>query len=237
MSPRRAPQLDPLDVALGEVAPGLQDEAARRLREDDRFRAEVERLAPVVARLERQPAETWRAPEPPPLVVGAPMPVREPRGARRRARRFAFVLRPAVALGVSLVLVAGGVVAGLTLGGGDPADDGAAEVRRFALGALPGHTGRATVIEHRDGRVTVKAAGLQPDRAGHHELWLLPKDGDPVPVGTFKVDPSGHATATYALPDDPERYALLDVSEEPADGDPKHSGRSVLQAPVSASPS
>lgn len=237
MSPRRPQlgQLDPLDVALGEVAPDLQEEATRRLREDDRFRTEVERLAPVVARLERQPADTWRAPEPPPLVVGAPMPLREPRRARRRAR-FAFVLRPAVALGVSLVLVAGGVVAGLTIGG-DDAPDGSAEVRRFALSALPGHAGRATVIEHRDGRVTVKAAGLAPDRAGHHELWLLPKDGDPVAVGTFKVDASGHATATYALPDDPERYALLDVSEEPADGDPTHSGRSVLQAPVSGAPS
>lgn len=75
---------------------------------------------------------------------------------------------------------------------------------------------------------------MRPDGRGHHELWLLPAEGrgDPVAIGTFRVSPDGRATASYRLPGDPADYALFDVSEEPDDGDPAHSGRSVLRAPV-----
>jgi hypothetical protein len=212
-------RITPLDVALGE-APA--DEAARAM-EDPAFRAEVELLAPAVARLEHQPRETWDPPAPPPLQVGAPAPVRP-----RPRRRASFVLRPAVGFAASLVLIAGGVILGIAL----DADDGPAG-ERVTLAALPGAQGQAELVR-RDGHVELAATGLRPDRRGFHELWLLPADGKgaPVPIGRFEVGDDGRATATYRLPGDPSSYALFDISEEPDDGDPQHSGKSVLQAPT-----
>ena len=229
-----APRIDALDVALGEVRVEDEGEVVRLLRDDPSFRAEVERLAPVVARLERQPRDTWEAPEPPPLVVGVPLTPR-----RRRCRLPALVLRPAVALGCALALVAGGIGGGLILsGGGDDGDDGA-PVRRIVLDPFgKAATGaRAVVVQRAGGRIRIEADGLRPDRRGHHELWLLPAAGrgDPVAIGTFTVGADGRATGSYRLPDDPAKYALFDVSEEPADGDPTHSGKSVLRAPVTSS--
>jgi anti-sigma-K factor RskA len=224
-------KFDALDLVLGELSPDEQAEAARRLRGDARLRRSVEQLAPVVARLERQPRETWDPPEPPPLVVGAPLPVRPP-----RRRPVAFVLRPSVALALSVSFVAAGLGLASLLDRAErreaPAQLAAAE--RHALTALPGEFGRAELVTARDGRVTLEATGLAPDRRGHHELWLLPAEGggDPVPVGRFRVAADGRATATYRLPADPGRYALYDVSEEPDDGNPAHSGRSILRAPT-----
>ena len=223
------PRIDALDVALGEVPAEHEAEVVRLMRDDAGYRAEVERLAPVVARLERQPRETWEAPEPPPLVVGAPLAARP-----RRRRLPALVLRPAVAFGAALALVAGGVGGGLLLSGGD--DD--AQVRRIVLAPFGNATAdaRAVVVQREGDRVQIEADGLRPDSRGHHELWLLPAEGkgDPVAIGTFKVGPDGRATGSYRLPDDPADYALFDVSEEPADGNPRHSGKSVLRAPVTS---
>lgn len=230
MSQRR---IDALDVALGEVPVEDEAEVVRLLRDEPGFRAEVERLAPVVARLQRQPRETWEAPEPPPLVVGAPLTARP-----RRRRLPALVLRPAVAFAAALALVAGGIAGGVLLtGGGTDRDAGRAELRRVVLAPFGSATigARAVVVQREGNRVQIEADGLRPDRNGSHELWLLPAagQGDPVAIGTFKVGPDGHATGTFRLPDDPAKYALFDVSEEPADGNPKHSGKSVLRAPVS----
>lgn len=209
---------DPLDVALGEAPP---EEAARALR-DPAFRARVEELAPVVARLERQPRDAWDVPAPPPLQVGTPRVVRP-----TWRRRPAFVLRPAVGFAAAVLLVAGGLGLGTWLEGrGD-------EVSGVTLAALPGKAGEAQLVR-RDGEVELAASGLRPDAEGFHELWLLPADGEgaPVPIGRFRVGADGTATGRFVLPGDPARFALFDVSEEPADGDPQHSGKSVLQAPT-----
>jgi anti-sigma-K factor RskA len=223
MSARRR-KLDPLDVVLGEVRPEDGAEAARLTREDADFRREVERLAPIVARLERQPAETWEAPDPPPLVVGVPLRV-----GRRRRRLPSLVLRAPAAVAASLALLVAGAVGGVMLAGdGDPGR----EERRVALDPLPGGEGEAVLVEREGGRVRLVARGLAPDARGFHELWLLPAEGDPVPVGRFRAGADGRAEVTLRLPADPRRFEVYDVSVEPDDGDPAHSGRSVLRAPV-----
>jgi anti-sigma-K factor RskA len=229
-------RIDPLDVALGEVAPGREaEEAARLMRDDARFRAEVERVAPVVARLERQPADTWRAPEPPPLLVGSsPPPVRAP-------WRNGFVLRPAVALAACVALLAAGAGAGLLageLGGGpqepDPAVTAGAEpARSVTLAALPARPDAHGVAAVSRGAVSVRVGGLAPTRGqGFCEVWLLNAPDDLVSLGTFRVGADGTARVRLPVAVDPGRFRFLDVSVEPADGDPAHSGRSVLRAEV-----
>lgn len=227
-----ARQIDALDVALGEVPPADAAAVAALLRADDLLRSDVDELAPVVARLALQPAETWSAPDPPALVVGAPPAL------PRRRRLPALVLRPAVALGCAAALVAAGLGGGLLIAGSGDAP-ARPEVRRVVMAPLgDGNRGWALVTERADGELRIEASGLRPDRgARHHELWLIPAEGHGVPlaIGTFRVGADGRATARYRLPDDPDGYAALDVSVEPDARDPRHSGRSVLRAPVGRS--
>ncbi len=221
------PRIEPIDVALGEVAPEHRAEAARRLREDARFRAEVERLAPVVARLERQPARTWRAPDPPPLVVGGGPPPPRPAPLRR-----GLVLRPAAALAAAVALLAAGGLAGglLAPDGGADVPAGARTVALRALDAAPGAHGRAELAPD---AARVSVAGLPPAGAGRfYELWLLGDRGRLVSLGTFRVGADGAATVRVPLGVAPEGFAAVDVSVERADGDPGHSGRSVLRGAV-----
>jgi hypothetical protein len=210
------------------VRPERTADVARRLRDDARLRAEVEHLAPVIARLERLSRDAWRAEDPPPLEVGAPAPAR-PR------RRTTVVLRPAAALVASVAFVAAGIAGGIALVGSEADEEVAvrlAPLRATAPGgaAIGIERGRA-VMTGDEMRVSVRA--VTPDDEAHfHEVWLLPAEGEPVPVGRFRVAADGHAEATFRLPAGADRYAYLDVSVEEADGDAGHSGRSVLRAPV-----
>lgn len=70
------------------------------------------------------------------------------------------------------------------------------------------------------------------------ELWLIQPDAEDNPaalvsLGTFDADDST-AGATFDVPDgfDPDEYFVVDISVEPNDGDPAHSGRSILRGPL-----
>jgi hypothetical protein len=108
---------------LGELDTAEAAAFERRLDADPDLRKEVERLRPVVGRLEELPAAVWEAPKPPPLAVpeGAAEPPREPRGgpspAGRRLRLPTVTLRPAPAAALAALLLAVGVASGLLIGG------------------------------------------------------------------------------------------------------------------------
>ena len=62
-------------------------------------------------------------------------------------------------------------------------------------------------------------------------MWLLdPSTGSLVDLGPLGAD----GTADLALPAgmEPGRWPVIDISAEPDDGDPSHSGDSVLRGPV-----
>jgi hypothetical protein len=70
-----------------------------------------------------------------------------------------------------------------------------------------------------------------------YEVWLIDPDSlnDPggprmAAVGTMGTRPG----ADFALPPslDITRYTLVDVSQEPLDGDPTHSGKSLLRGSI-----
>lgn len=77
----------------------------------------------------------------------------------------------------------------------------------------------------------VDLSSLPSQRDAFYEVWLLdPEEGRLVSLGPVRPD------GTYALPagtavDD---FPAVDVSVEPRDGDPTHSGASVLRGPVRA---
>jgi hypothetical protein len=175
-------------------------------------------------------------PAPPPPAVRHRLP-----RARRRRPRLA-VLLPLLAVG----LLAGVVVA-LTGGGGDegtsqsapapaaeqpaptakPAPTPApAPTRRVRLAPLAGATARGTATIA-GGRLTLRLRGLPDPQGGAYEVWLYDSVMDARPLGRLR-----DGRLDVRLPADAERYRYLDVSLEPADDNPNHSGQSVLRAPL-----
>ena len=84
-----------------------------------------------------------------------------------------------------------------------------------------------------DGQMQIDVRNL-PLTTGYHEVWLIDPD-DPakmVAVGNLSDK------AVVALPVPPgtdlNRYRLVDVSDEPHDGDAAHSGRSLLRGTLTS---
>ena len=137
--------------------------------------------------------------------------------ARRRRSGPPWVLAAAAAL-VAVVVGAGVWLAG---------SDGPTVVASTEL-ALLGDRGSGTAeLVDEDGslRLRVDTAGLEaPD--GFVEVWVIdPEVSKLVSLGPLRPD------GVYDLPDglDPESFPIVDVSYEPLDGDPTHSGDSVLR--------
>lgn len=231
--------IDPMDYLLGELEPAAVAEAERLMRTDTDFRAEVERLRPAVAALEALPDEAWEPPVPPPLVLPpdleqAPTAARPARSRGSRPWWRLSVPVPALGLAAAVALVVGvgiGVLA---------SDDGDAPVAPATVTDVPlasldvgpaSATGDARVLA--DGELAVDVSGLTPS-AGRdfYTVWLLGKDGRLVPLGSFRVPSSGSAALRVPLPVDPAGFDYVDVSVEPDDGDPGHSGDSVLRGPT-----
>ena len=223
------------DYLLGELPPAEREAFEAELERDPGLRAEVERLGPVVTRLEGlEPAAWEQPPEPPPLadVPAAPEPPR-PRWWRRP-----IALRPLPAAALAALLLALGIAAGILLG--DREDDATvADGRVVVLAPLEdggaGGQGTATLAGAGD-RATVSLRGLPPSEPGQfYELWLLNSVDDMVALGSFSVPASGELDVTVPLPADAGRFGALDLSLEPDDGDPAHSTISVLRAPLKSS--
>jgi hypothetical protein len=139
--------------------------------------------------------------------------------------------------------VAAGVGGGLLLAGGDD-DTTDGPVRAGADGAAPvrlvpvaprgrGATGTVRLASGPGGQAEVRLTGLRPSARGDfYELWLLGEGGELISLGSFRVPGSGAAELRVPVPVDPARFRYVDVSREPADGDPAHSARSVLRGPT-----
>jgi anti-sigma-K factor RskA len=214
---------DATDYLLGEMEAERTAAFERRLAAEPGLRAEVDALRPVVTRLERLPAEGWEPAEPPPLRLP------EPEAAAARPRRR-LVLRPAAAALCALALLAAGTGLGVLLDR-DPAP--ATPLALQPVGGLdPAASARVGV---NDDRVTVRVNGLSPTDGGQfYELWLLGADQQLVGLGSFQVPKTGEVTLKLPLPVDPSTFSYFDISLEPGDGDPGHSGVSVLRGPTSS---
>jgi Anti-sigma-K factor rskA len=206
------------------------------------------------------PREAWDRPIPPPSPWPADpvrsarrrrlLPADPVRPARRRGlppadpfrparRRRLLVLRPVAVAFASLALLAIGLGAGLLLDGGGGESPGGPGTASLRVELQPvgdgsrGADGVVTLAGRAGGSATARLSGLRPSEGGDfYELWLLGDDGELVSLGSVRVPPSGRAELRVPLPVDPNRFRFLDVSREPADGDPSHSTDSVLRGPT-----
>jgi hypothetical protein len=170
--------------------------------------------------------------EPAPSTAARPVPAEEPGTAeepiadvvplRRRTPRPWLL---AVAAAVVGAAVGAGAVA--VLQGGD--DDGA-PLAAAALDPLEDAdaSGSARVVERADGTRVLEVDLRAPDlQDAYYEVWLLEPDvSGLVPLGTTQA-----GTTVFEIPAglDLDQFPVVDVSVEPLDGDPSHSGDSVVR--------
>lgn len=228
---------DIVGYLLGELGPDERRRMEEALGRDPALRAEVERMSAIVGELETMPAEVWE-PGPVPPLPGLPERGRAP-GARAALRRLVparLTLPPLAAAAAALALLAAGVGIGvLAAGDGEPAPAGPAVALRPIGGEAPSASGEALVVASDGGGLRLRVDGLPPSAQGeHYELWLLDGPDRLLSLGAFRVPPEGATEVTVPLPVPLTAFDFVDVSVEPEDGDPSHSGRSVLRGATSA---
>jgi hypothetical protein len=150
------------------------------------------------------------------LAAPAPVVSLRPRLARRL-----------LAVAAAVVLLVGGV--GVTLWALQPAP--VTLLASATLDAFPdwsGSTGSAVVEQTAAGARFVDVTFRAPaTEGGFREVWLISSDTSQlVSLGVVRGD-----TGRFTIPDglDLTRYDLVDISEEPIDGNPEHSGDSILR--------
>ncbi len=139
-----------------------------------------------------------------------------------RTRRWGWVAGAAAA-GV----LVGGVGAWWVTAAREPATT---VVARATLDALPGWqaAGTAELETAPDGSrvLVVDVADGTPDE-GYREVWLLRPDVS----GLVSLGPLTGTSGRFPLPEDLDvgEFPVVDVSSEPLDGDPAHSGDSIVR--------
>ena len=152
-----------------------------------------------------------------------------------RRRRFAPVLAAAAA---ALVLVVAGAVIFANRSGNSTSVVATAELSydetfdELGVTAVAG----AELVENDDGsaeiRIVEASLPSPTDERADLELWLIEPDADGSVsdlVSLGLLDPA--EPGVYKVPDgyDPRTFFVVDISVEPRDGQPAHSGRSILR--------
>jgi len=132
-----------------------------------------------------------------------------------------------LAAAAAAVVIVGGIAVAVSLQQGPSVEVLAAA----ELGALPewvGAVGEAVVEVSDDGERNVVVT-MEPDGAvgGYREVWLISEDlSDLVSIGVLEGE-GGRFVIPQGI--DLEDYPIVDVSDEPLDGNPDHSGNSIVR--------
>ena len=214
-----------VDYLLDELDELDRLRCERRMHEDPQFRAEVERLRPLLARLQGLSAETWDH-------VDSSHATERPT-ARHRPRvrwRKRHAVRP-IALGFAgVAVVALALILALTTGSSSPRSH---TVVLSALAGAPAGS-RATATITGSERVQLRVEHLTPtDSAHYYELWLMTDTTHLVSVASFHVNSRGSARLSLPLPAPPQRYRYLNISLQRAGAGTAISSQSLLRGPLS----
>jgi anti-sigma factor RsiW len=218
------PQDDLPGLLLGELPPATAVAVDRHLAGCDPCRRDLAAVAVASSALrDASRLPVVPAPELPPMRPPAAGPDGgdlPPSLLRDRRRRSRWLLGAAAVL-VALLLGVGGYTAGR--------DRDAGRGQTVALGAP---SGGATAEAHMRGAgddqiMTMTVRGLpRPPAGAYYEVWLMDDAGTAFPVGVLAPDGQG----VWSLPAEvAARYRVIDVTLEPADGDPSRSSESVLR--------
>lgn len=247
ISPERLAELALLD----DVREPHLDACAACREELASLRGAVARLRADAVAAEPPPAGLWariaaEIDEAPPAAADAEAPATTTRSApdrehahvahrgRRRARTGGIRRFTAGTLALACAataIVVGGISAGIAALA--PRENPGTVVAAASLDALTGavRPAVAEVVERDGRRVLVLDADALPEADGYLDVWLIDRDVSAmINVGILDAD-----TQEYVLPDgiDLDRFPIVDVSVEPFDGDPTHSGESIWRGQLS----
>ena len=181
------------------------------------------------------PDEVWegieRAVKPERYATATVVPI-----TSRRRRVRGLMLSGAAAL-VAMVILVIGIVALRD----DPGDVLATATLLYDpenFDSLGLDTAAEVDLVAKEGKLTihiVKSDLPSPGESADLEVWLIRPDdegnvADLISVGL--VDPANPGTLDIPPGHDPTVYHIVDISIEPRDGDPGHSGRSILRGPL-----
>lgn len=149
---------------------------------------------------------------------------------RDRRRREVPTRWLAVAAGVG-ILVGGGALWGWEA---LRAGDAGVVLAQAELEPLPGFSGagEATILREEDGTrsLDVDLTGATPE--GFRQVWLIAPDlQEMYSVGLLETE-----HGRFAVPEDIDltKYPIVDISDEPFDGDPTHSSVSMVRGTIGA---
>ncbi|WP_395729828.1 anti-sigma factor [Nakamurella sp.] len=175
-------------------------------------------VPPALPRLVSVPGPAEPAAEPTPSI--------EPTARPARRNRW---IAPIAAAAVGIALGAGAVIV-VQNREGSVTVDATAPLTPVQGGPLPtsdGQVGTAELVTARNGQqVRVDASALPAPTSTAYEVWLFGDDGRMVSLGTL-ADGSGSFTVPAGI--DTTQYRTVDVSDEPPDGNPAHSGISLIR--------
>jgi anti-sigma-K factor RskA len=178
--------------------------------------------------LDEPPADLWSRIEV--RVVEPPAePATELDAARRRRRRWT---RPALAAAAAIAVI-GGVTAVFVSRDDQPDEVAVVDLSNEGLDPRGESShGTAKVIRLDDGSyaLDVDVADLPPDPNGFFELWVI----DPNVEGMVSLGPLRNGRVALPAGVDPQAFPIVDISIEPVDGLPTHSGDSILRGVIQA---
>jgi anti-sigma-K factor RskA len=232
------------DYLLGELSSDQRTEFERELRANPALAAEVDELSQLVTQLETLPEEAWDETQPPPLRLdalqldGAPAERKSAPAPRESfLERFfggSLSLKPAIAMASVAIVFAAGLGVGLLTGtSNNSASTLGGSLQQASLAPVskidPQATGSADI--KKDGQVIrLKLSGLKPSGNNEfYEAWLMDPDNGFISVGTFRVGSDGGTTLDLPVPVGTKKFPIVDISLQPANGKPTHSGVSVLR--------
>ncbi len=97
------------------------------------------------------------------------------------------------------------------------------------LDQLEGFTGGEATATLRGTSLELEVAELPEEDDSFYEVWAIDLEGEDIQALTSLGKVEGSAEFDWPEGIDPEEYSVIDISIEPNDGNPKHSGVSVLQ--------
>lgn len=197
-------------------------DAARTVAELGAESHELRDLAPP-------PERIWQRIEAGIAGPAAPPPQPEPATdrlsrPRRSPRRW---LMPVLAAAAAAVLAVAGTVTVSRITNRAPAERVTARATLLPLATVPAAAG-GTVRVLADGEMRIDVRNL-PLTTGFHEVWLIDPDNLAKMVAIGNLPDRPDVVLPVPPGTDLNRYRLVDVSDEPHDGDAAHSGRSLLR--------
>jgi hypothetical protein len=239
--------IDPDDLAMAALESlALDEDEAQHLRECAQCSAELSALEHTVGIARRARTEELAAPDPRVWdairaeIATEPAPDAQVVGAsaapevsgRDHVQRGSRLRTRILLLGSGLIVTAAAVALVVTLTVPRPVDIATAVLDAFP--DHPGAAGTAALEREPDGseRVVVDLdADLRDD--GFREVWLLTEDGTAL-VSLGVLEGSG-GTFTVPADVDTDRFTVVDISQEPDDGDSTHSGDSIVRGTLERS--